>query len=59
MAVYKGLAGALTLGGLTSSERLVSVVKNQFMAMFLQVNISYLSIGSGAGIQGAQDGCFD
>lgn len=53
MAVYKGLAGASTLGGLTFSERSVSVDKEQFMAMFLQVNISYLSIESGAGIQGA------
>jgi len=59
MAAYEGLTGVLTLGGSTSTERSVSVVKEQFMAMFPQVSISYHSVGSGAGIQGAQDGRFD
>ena len=58
-AAHAGLSGTLSLGGSTSTERAVTAVTERFMAMFPQVSINYNSVGSGAGIQGAQDGRFD
>ena len=59
MAKHMGLSGTLSLGGSTSTERAVTAVMERFMAMFPQVSINYNSVGSGAGIQGSQDGRFD
>jgi len=52
------LTGDLKLGGSTSTESAVIAVAETFTALFPNVNYTYDSTGSGAGIKNAQDGTY-
>ena len=51
-------ADTVAFGGSTSTEVTAMELIEQFMEMFPQVEITYESVGSGAGIAGARDGTF-
>lgn len=51
-------AGTVAFGGSTSTEATAIALMEEFMAMFPQIEITYESVGSGAGITGAQEGTF-
>lgn len=48
----------VSFGGSTSTETTATALMDEFMAMFPQIEITYESVGSGAGITGAQEGTF-
>lgn len=52
------MAGDLRLGGSTSTESAIIAVVETFTALFPNVNYTYDSTGSGAGIKNAQDGTY-
>jgi len=52
------LSGSVTFGGSTSTESSVLALIDAFTAFFPDVNIAYMAVGSGGGIQGALDGTF-
>ena len=58
MAKWDLPAGTVSFGGSTSTEATASRLMEEFMAMFPQVEITYESVGSGAGITGVQAGTF-
>ena len=51
-------AETVAFGGSTSTEATAMELIEEFMAMFPQVEITYESVGSGAGIVGAREGTF-
>lgn len=51
-------ARTVAFGGSTSTEATAIALMEEFMAMFPQIEITYESVGSGAGITGAQEGTF-
>jgi len=51
-------AGTVSFGGSTSTEATAMRLMEEFMAIFPQIEITYESVGSGAGITGAQEGTF-
>lgn len=51
-------AGTVSFGGSTSTEATAMALVEEFTAMFPQVEITYESVGSGAGITGATEGTF-
>lgn len=57
-AIDAKLSGDLKLGGSTSTETAIIAVAETFTALFPNVNYTYDSTGSGAGIKNAQDGTY-
>jgi len=51
-------AGTVSFGGSTSTEATAMALMEEFMAIFPQIEITYESVGSGAGITGAIEGTF-
>ena len=51
-------AGTIAFGGSTSTEATAMALIEEFTAMFPQIEITYESVGSGAGITGAIEGTF-
>jgi len=56
--VHTGIAGTMTLGGSTSTEATATRLAEEFVAIFPNVDFTYDSTGSGAGISGGQDGTY-
>ena len=56
---FSHLSGTLTLGGSTSVEASALALGRMFEALLPNVRVTYNSAGSGAGINGAQDGTYD
>lgn len=53
------LTGKITTGGSTSMEKIMGALQEVFMAENNGVDITYSGTGSGAGIQGANEGTLD
>jgi len=51
-------AQTVSFGGSTSTEATAMELMEEFMAIFPQIEITYESVGSGAGITGAEEGTF-
>ena len=58
-SIFGQLAGTLTFGGSTSTERTALALIEEFQTFFPNVSISYDPTGSGAGINGAIQGDLD
>ena len=58
-SAFGQLAGTLTFGGSTSTERTALALIEEFQTFFPNVSISYDPTGSGAGINGAIQGDLD
>jgi len=58
VAAHGNLTGTSSFGGSTSTEATASALIEEFRAWFPQVEITYDSTGSGAGITGAREGTF-
>jgi len=58
VAAHGALTGAVTFGGSTSTETTAMALAEEFQALFPGVEIAYHATGSGAGIEGAQDGTY-
>jgi len=58
-AAFSHLTGTLTLGGSTSVERAGNELGQVFMALVPGVSVTFNSSGSGAGINGAQEGTYE
>jgi len=57
-SAHGSLAGTVTFGGSTSTETTAMALAEEFQALFPGVEIAYHATGSGAGIEGAQDGTY-
>lgn len=55
---HAGISGTMTLGGSTSTESTAVRLAEEFRAIFPNVDFTYDSHGSGAGISGGQDGTY-
>jgi len=58
VAEFSDLSGTLVLGGSTSVERAATTLADLFTALLPNITFSFNAAGSGAGINGAQDGTF-
>lgn len=52
------LSGAVTFGGSTSTEATAMALINEFTTLFPTVDITYMAVGSAAGIAGVIDGFY-
>jgi len=55
---HSGLTGTITFGGSTSTETTAMALAEEFQAFFPGVEIAYHATGSGAGIEGAENGTY-